>query len=285
MLKFEKIVTVIIAVFLLSSCGEYQKILNKGKTSEQYKLATKLYEEGSYNKAIALFEKVIPAYARKPQLERIQYMVATANYKTKNYDLAAYYFNRFISNYPNSSKIEEATFLVAESQYFDTPKYSRDQKDTQKTLLALQNFIDKYPNSDRVEAANKYYDDLSYRLEKKSFEIAKQFYKIAGYTSDYNASIVAFDNFLIDYLGSKFKEDAMYYRFKASNDLAINSILFKKEKRLNDAIASYNKLIKNFPESKYLKEVTKDFDTLNKQLATTKQQLEKLNTNTATNGL
>lgn len=287
MLKIERIFIAIITLFVLSSCSEYQKVLNKGKTDEQYKMATELYDAGKYNKAITLFEKVLPSYARKPQLERIQFMVAMANYKTKSYDLASYYFNRFISNYPNSSKIEEASFLVAESQYFDTPKYSRDQKDTQQALQSLQSFIDKYPSSENVGKANEYYDDLTFRLEKKSFEVAKQFYKIAPYTSDYNAAIVAFDNFLIEYLGSSLKEDAMYYKFKASNDLAINSVLFKKEKRLNDAITAYEKFKKNFPESKYMKEVTKDFSNLNKELTTTKEQIEKLNiTNTTvTNGL
>lgn len=287
MLKIERIFVLLAAVVMLSSCGEYQKVLNKGKTDEQYKMATELYDEEKYNKAIALFEKVTPFYARKPQMERIQYMVAMANYKTKSYELAAYYFNRFISNYPNSSKIQEASFLVAESQYLNTPKYSRDQKDTQQALQSLQNFIDKYPNSDQVATANKYYDDLTYRLEKKAFENAKQLYKITPHTRDYNAAIVAFDNFLIEYLGSSLKEEAMYYKFKASNDLAINSVLYKKEKRLKDAIATFEKLKKNFPESKYMKELTRDVSNLTKELDTTKEQIKKLNitTNTVTNGL
>ena len=286
MLKIERIIVVLIMALMVSSCGEYQKVLNKGKTDEQYTLATKLYEEGKYNKAITLFEKVIPSYARKPQLERIQFMVAMSNYKTRSYELASYYFNRFISNYPNSSKIEEASFLVAESQYLNTPKYSRDQKNTQQALQALQNFIDKYPSNEKVELANKYYDDLTFRLEKKAFEIAKQFYKIAPHTNDYNAAIVAFDNFLIEYIGSDLKEDAMYYKFKASNDLAINSVLYKKEKRLNDAVAAHAKMKKTFPESKYMKELNKSLENLNKELVDTKELLQKLNTNnTVTNGL
>ena len=31
-------------MFMLTSCGEYQKVLNRGTTDEQYKMAVKLYE-------------------------------------------------------------------------------------------------------------------------------------------------------------------------------------------------------------------------------------------------
>ena len=282
MLKIKRILIVAVSTFIITSCSEYQEVLNKGTAEQQYQATSKLYEEGKYNKAIALFEKVIPSYGRKPQMERIQYMVAMSNYRTKSYELAAYYFNRFISNYPNSSKIEEATFLTAHSYYLDTPKYSRDQKETQTALQSLQNFIDKYPDSDKIEEANKYFEDLTFRIEKKSFEVAKQYYHI----EDYKAAIVAFDNFVSEHVGSSLKEEAMYYRFKASNDLAVNSIISKKQERLEDAIAYYAKFKKNFPESDRMKDLDKMLANLNDELATTKELIQKLKENTVTsNGL
>ena len=78
MRKMKKLSVLFLVVVLFSACGEYQKVLNKGTTEDQYKMATKLYEEGKYNKSIQLFEKIIPKYQRKPQMERIQFMVAEA---------------------------------------------------------------------------------------------------------------------------------------------------------------------------------------------------------------
>ena len=89
---------------LLFSCGEYQKVLNKGTVEDQYKMAVKMYESKKYGKALRLFEKVTPAYRGKPQMERVQFMVAQANFNEKNYSLAGYYFDRFVNNYPKSSK-------------------------------------------------------------------------------------------------------------------------------------------------------------------------------------
>jgi len=280
MLKIEKIIILFFAIVTLSACSDYQKILNKGKAEDQYKMAAELYEQGKYNKAIVLFEKVIPSYERKPQLQRIMYMVAESYYNSKDYSLSAYYFNRFIANYPNSSKIEEAAYLVAHSHYLSAPKYSRDQKDTQIALDAFQNYIDKYPSSKRTVDANKFYDELAYRLEKKSFEIAKQYYHV----EDYSAAIFAFENFLQDHIGSKLKEDALYYKFRASNDLATNSVIQKKEQRIKNAFIVYDKFLKVYPKSEKLKELTSLHKNLDKQLKEIQEQIENFKNNT-NNGL
>ena len=265
---------VVLAV-LLSSCSEYQKVLNKGEVEDQYKMATKYFEEGEYNKSVSLFEKVIPKYRRKPQMERIQFMVAQANYKTKSYDLASYHFNKFIGNYPTSSKVEEASYLLAHSYYLSSPKASLDQANTHKALTELQNFIDKFPQSERIKDANKYHDELTNRLEKKSFDIAKQYYN----TEKYQASIMAFDIFIEDNFGTDYKEEALAYKFLASYQLGMKSIFTKKEQRINTAIAAYNRLKKSFPKSERLSKLSSKFEDLNKELKNTKEIYAKYTNN------
>ena len=43
MQKIKNIAYLLIFSLVLSSCGEYQKVLNKGTSEEQYKMATKMY--------------------------------------------------------------------------------------------------------------------------------------------------------------------------------------------------------------------------------------------------
>ena len=275
MFRIKQLGLLIVFGLTFSACSEYQKVLNKGTTEDQYKMATQFFEEGKFNKSINLFEKVIPKYGSKPQMERIQYMVGEANFKTKSYDLASYYFERFIGNYPASSKIEDATFLAAESYYLSSPKASRDQANTQKALTALQNFIDKFPQSDRVVDANKYYNELSTRLEQKSFDIAKQYY----ITEKYQASITAFDIFIEDNFGTVYKEEALAYRFLAAYKLGMNSADYKKIDRIENAIAAHNRLTKNFPESKRVKEFSSKLEDLNIELENIKELYEKYTKN------
>jgi outer membrane protein assembly factor BamD len=262
-------------VLMLSSCGEYQKVLNKGKNTEKYKLAVELYEKGEYKKCIPLFEKLMGPYANKPQMERIQYMISDCYYNTENYSMSAYYFSKFITNYPESSRVEEAAYLSAKSHFLAAPKYSRDQEDTYKALTAYQNFIDKYPESELIEEANKDYDALSRQLEKKDYEIAWQYY----HTENYGAAIVAFDIFNEEHLGSEFKEKAMYYRFLSAYELGIKSILDKKEERISDAILAQRKFETTFPESDRVPETRELVGKLQQELLKTREQLSTISQN------
>lgn len=263
MQKMKKIVFLFLVTISFISCSEYQKVLNKGTVPDQYKMATSMYEAGKYNKAIMLFEKITPSFRGKPQMERIQYMISDAYYQTRQYSLASYYFDRFTKNYPKSTKKEDAAYLSARSSYLDSPVFSLDQTTTNEALNAMQSFINTYPNSDKLEEANMAVKELQYKLEKKAFETAKQYYHI----EDYIASIKSFDNFISDFIGTSFREEAIFYRLKASYELGMNSVQHKKEKRLNDAVKAYEKLKRNYPESKYLKDSDKMLKELNQELA------------------
>lgn len=268
----KRIVYVVITFLILTSCGEYNRILNRGTTEEQYKMAVKMYEAEKYSKALRLFEKITPSYRGKPQMERIQYMVANSNLNEKNYGIAGYYFGRFSENYPKSSKREEADFLSALSYYKATPSYTKDATNINKALDAFQSFIDKYPDSPKFAEANKYYKELRYMLESKAFEIAKGYYNTAGTDPrNYRAAIVAFDNLLSDYLGTSYKEEALFYRLKAAHDFAVKSTFKRKPERTKSAIKAYEKLKRNFPKTKYAKES----DEMLARLKEIEQELQK----------
>lgn len=258
MQKIKNLAYLLAISLLLFSCGEYQKVLNKGTVEDQYKMAVKMYESQKFGKATRLFEKVTPAYRGKPQMERIQFMVAQSNFNEKNYQTAGYYFDRFAKNYPKSSKLEEASFASALSYKLASPEFSKDPTDTNKALEAFQTFINTFPDSDKLEEANKHYKELRYKLQKKYFEIAKTYYTTADYDMrNYKAAIQAFDNLLEDYLGSEFKEEALYYRLKAAHDFTFKSYDRRKPERIKDALEAYDKLIRNYPDTKYKTEVDK----------------------------
>jgi len=269
MQKMKKLLFILLVAVSLMSCSQYSKVLNKGKNAERYKLAEELYKKGEYKKAIPLFEKLTGPYAGKPQMERIQYMIADSYFQNKDYNLSSYYFTKFITNYPKSSKVEEAAFLSAYSYYLLAPKFSLDQSDTNKALEALQSYINNYPDSPRVKEANKYYDLLTQKLEKKDFEVARQYY----HTEYYRAAMIAFDIFNEEHLGSIYKEDAVYFKFKAAHDLAINSVLTKKRQRLLDAKDIYDKFKKEFPDSDKLKEMDRLLKDIDQALEESQKQI------------
>ncbi|WP_053992598.1 outer membrane protein assembly factor BamD [Mangrovimonas sp. TPBH4] len=254
-------------VLSLSSCSEFQKALKSEDIAEKFRVGTELYEQEKYGKANRLFAQIIPQYRGKPQAEKLTYMYAKTYYEMGDYHLSGYQFERFETAYPRSEKAEEASFLSARSYYMLSPVYSKEQKETVQALDKLQIFLSKYPDSEYLPEVNKMVKELDYKLEKKAFEIAKQYNQIAYFdASDYEASIKSFDNFLLEYPGSTFREEAMYYRLDSAYRLAINSMQYKKEARLMTAQGYYNSFIKYYSDSKFAEEANRMNDELTAEL-------------------
>lgn len=245
----KKLVSLFLLVVLITSCGEYQKALKTEDVAVKFEMATKLYDTGKYNDAIRLIEQIAPAYRGKPQAEKLFYMFSQSYYKTKQYYLAAYQFESFVSGYPKSEKAEEAAYLGAKCFSMLSPVYSLDQIDTFKAIDKLQVFIDSYPNSAYLPEANRVLRELNEKIEKKVYENAKGYHTIM----DYKSAMVALDNFIADYPGTSFKEDALFYKYDSAYQLAINSVPSKMEERLNISKTAYYSLIKYKPDTKHKK--------------------------------
>ncbi len=258
----KKIVSLIVLVVFFSSCSEYQKALKSDDIAVKYGLSVKMYDKGKYDKAIRLFEQISPSYKGKPQAEKLFYMYSQAYYKTKQYYLAGYQFESFASSYPKSEKQEEALFLGARCFTKLSPVYSLDQTDTDKAVDKLQNFIDTYPSSTYLTEANAMVKELRNKIEKKAFENAKQYNTI----SDFQASQIAFDNFISDFPGTSFKEEALFYKLDSAYKLAINSVPAKMEERLKTAKSAYNSLTKYKADSKFKTKADEMLATIDKDL-------------------
>lgn len=245
----KKIVLFFLLVSVLISCGEYQKALKTTDVAVKFEMATKLYDSERYSDAIRLIEQIAPSYRGKPQGEKMFYMYSMSYYKTKQYYLAAYQFENFVSGYPRSEKKEEAAFLSAKCYSMLSPAYSLDQADTYNGIDKLQDFIDVYPNSIYIPEANVALRGLNDKLEKKAYEIAKQYNTVL----DYKSAMVALDNFVSNYPGTPYKEDALFYKYDSAYKLGVNSVSGKMEERLNVAKTAYGALIKFKPDTKYKK--------------------------------
>ena len=257
-----KLVTFLL-IFLFS-CNEYQNLLKSDNNSEKFREAENFYNSGDFKRANRLFEDIIPFYRGKPQAERLIFFHANSYYNLKMYYLSAAKFENFIKSYPKSEKLEEAIFMTAKCYYMLSPIHSLDQKDTNTAIEKLQIFINNYPNSTYVQEANNLISELQEKLEKKEFEISKQYYTIR----DYKASIRSVDNFIGEFAGTKYREEAMYYKFLSSYEIAINSIQSKKMERLMDLKQLHSSIIKYYPETIFLEQLSSIMLIVEKEINT-----------------
>ena len=243
-------------------CSDYQKLLNGDDASEKYKQAEIYYNSGEYRKANRLFEQIIPKYRGRPQSQRIIFFFAETYFQTKSYSLAAYQYENFVKSYPKSERVQEAIFKAAKCFYLQSPSYSLDQDETYNAIEKLQVFINLYPNSEFTSEANQMISELQEKLEKKDFEIAKQYFTIR----DYRASVKANENFIAGFPGTKFREESMYIKFLSLYEIAINSIFSKKQKRLNELKQQYDLILRYYPETLFLEDLNKKIEKVNIEL-------------------
>ena len=230
---------IIFTSLLVISCNDYQKLLNSPENEvDKYTAAEEYYENGEFRRANALIEQIIPSYRGKPQGERLVFFFANSFFETKSFYSAAIQFENFIKSYPNSQRIQEAYFMEAKSYSMLSPLYTLDQEDTFTGIDKLQVFINRFPNSEYVVEALELMEQLQNKIEKKAFEVSKQYYTIR----DYSSAIKSLDNFVADNPGTIFREEALYYRWLSQYEIALNSI----ESRINERVTELERSLENF---------------------------------------
>jgi outer membrane protein assembly factor BamD len=224
--------------------------------------ANDLYEEGDYYKAITLYELIIPSFRGQAEAEQIAYNYAYAHYNQKKYISASHYFNQFSKTFGNSDKKEEADFMSAFANTRMSPTHKLDQTFSEKAIEGLQVFVNNYPESPKVAECNDLIDGIRSKMERKSYESAKLYYKLKSYSS----SVVAFENMLKDYPETDKEEEIRYLIAKSSFDLAQNSVYEKKEERFLATVEKCNLYLKKFPEGEKNSEITTFINKSNKEL-------------------
>lgn len=250
----------VLCLVFLGACGPFSKLEKSTNWEELYNGANKYYQEGEYNKAIILYEKVLPVIKGSEKAEMAEYNYANCHFKTKRFIESAGYFNTFFKTYNRSSLAEEALFMHAYSLYLDAPDYNLDQQSSREAVSAIQQFVSKFPASASYERAMDMLKDLESRFEEKAYSEAEMYYRLKEglFPGDfYRACIINFQNFAKDFPESKRNEVLAYRLVEVGYAYAKNSVFDKKEERLNDAIKFAANFYRKYPASGYLGEVKK----------------------------
>uniref|UniRef100_UPI004047B9EC outer membrane protein assembly factor BamD n=1 Tax=Algoriphagus sp. TaxID=1872435 RepID=UPI004047B9EC len=257
----------ILALVLLISCGPFAKLEKSTNWEELYNGANKYYQEGEYNKAIILYEKVLPVIKGSEKAEMAEYNYANCHFKTKRFIESAGYFNTFYKTYNRSAMAEEALFMNAYSLYLDAPDYNLDQQSSKEAVNAIQQFVSRFPASASYERAMEMLKDLESRFEEKAYSEAEMYYRLKEglFPGDFfRACIINFQNFAKDYPESKRNEELAYRLVEVGYAYAKNSAFDKKEERLTDALKFTTTFYRKYPTSGYLGDVKK-FEEQTKQ--------------------
>lgn len=254
-------------VLSLTGC-KFHKLLKSSDYEEKYAMAIEFYNQKDYNRALQLMDQIVPIYKGTAKSQELEYMYAMSYFMQSDNVLASYYFKRYYKNYPTGEQAEDALYYSAYCNYLDSPRSSLDQETTKAAIQELKLFMVRFPSSKRYVEAEKYVNELEDKLEKKDFDIAKQYFKM----EDYNAAIMAFQTFIKKYPDSNFKEQVMFYTLKSYYDYALLSFSKKQEERFTKSIGSYVDFIALYPESKFKDEAEKIYEKASESIGRSTQK-------------
>ena len=274
-LKQKVILISLTVLLLLGGCNEYQKVLKS--TDLDYKLtkAIEYYEDEKFAKALPIFDELLTLYRGTQKAQDVYYYYAMTQSRLGDNLLAAYHFKTFYQTFPRNNYADEAAFMVGYSYYLESPTYSLDQTNTYKAINEIQLYINTHPHSQHLAECNMIIDELRSKLEKKSFMIAKQYWK----TENYKAAVQAFNTTMNDYPDTPFREEAMFLKLESSYKLATNSIVSLQAQRYKEAQTAFYDLITTYPNTEYKDEAEK----INKSVEVELLELKDLKQNKSTN--
>jgi outer membrane protein assembly factor BamD len=262
MYRIRRFLYLFIALLVVSSCSEYQKVLKSTDPAFKYKKAKEYFEAAKYAKAFPLFDEVLTLYRGTDKQEEVYYFLAMTHFRLKEYILSAYHFKNFVRSFPKSEFSEEAMFMAGYSYFLESPDYSLEQSYTYKAINELQLFINTYRTSPRIDECNQLIADLRRKLERKAYQNAKQYFTIGHYQS----ASMALTNVLEDYPETSYREDIMYLIVKSKHELAKFSIESKQLQRYIETRTAALRFEEFFPESKKLEETRSILENVNAQI-------------------
>ncbi|CAA7385886.1 outer membrane protein assembly factor BamD [Chryseobacterium fistulae] len=246
----KKYILGLFAVAVLSSCASQQeKAMKSADKNYILKIANENFAKKKWKNALSLYDRLANLVAGTDDFPNVGFNTAYANYYDKSYKLAGHQFKNFAVNFSKDPRAEEAAYMSALCYYEGSMDYNLDQTSTTLAINEMQDFLNNYPNSEKSKNISQLIDELSYKLEFKAYENARQYFKMA----EYKAANVALENVLEDFPGTKLRPKIYDYIMKSRYELATKSVYDLKDERIENALSFTRQVEKELPDTEYSK--------------------------------
>jgi outer membrane protein assembly factor BamD len=241
-------VTLIACGMALAGCDTLSA-LNPFGGGEKYKMeivpevpAEQIYNQGlarlenrDFEGAAKKFSDLDKQYPYSEWSRKALIMTTYANFEGAAYPEAVNNARRYLQLHPASKDAAYAQYLMAMSYYNQIPDVTRDQEQTERAVVALQELIDRYPKSEYVADARYKIQVTRDQLAAKEMEIGRYYLQRRNYT----AAINRFRDVVGKYQNTRHVEEALMRLSEAYMALGI----------VNEAQTAAAVLGHNFPDS------------------------------------
>lgn len=242
------------AALLLGACSSTPIDKTAGMSPEAiYADAKDDFNNGAYDKAITLFEKVEGRAAGTPLAQQAQIDKAYAHYKNSEPAQAIATLDRFIKLHPASPALDYAFYLKGIINFNDDlglfssvtrqDLSERDQKAAKESFEAFRELLDRFPASRYAPDARLRMLHIINSLALYEVHVARYYFSRGAYLAAINRA----QNALADYPEAPALEEAIFILVKSYDALEMPQLRDDAKRVLE----------KNYPQSEYISLGTK----------------------------
>lgn len=266
-MELKRLYILLLSVVLLSGCSGYNALMKSTDNDLKLTKAKEYYEKKKYLSAATLLETVVVPLRGTEKGEEALYLLAMSHYKNGDNITAKSYFSAYCRSHPRGKYAEECKFHVGYCYYLESPEAKLDQEFTKSGIDEFNSFLELYPQSERKAEVQGLIVELRDKLAYKAYLNAKLYNKLGNYQgNNFQSSIIAAQNAMKEFPGSKYEEDFEFLVLKSRFEEAELSVESKKEERYRDTVDEYYNFINAFPNGKMRKEAQHIFEKASKQL-------------------
>jgi len=240
----------VILSLLVGGCGLLpEKIDETASWNAQriYNEAKSAMNEGGYERAIGLFEKLEARYPYGRYAQQAQLEIAYAYFKSNEPEQAIAAADRFIRLHPNHPNVDYAYYLKGLVTFNEDQGIvghlskqdlsERDPKGAQESFDTFRELITRFPESRYAEDAQLRMQYLVNSLAAYQVHVARYYYRRGAYIAAVNRAQAA----ITDYPDTPAIEEALYLLARSYDALGMNDLRDDADRVLR----------LNFPDSVY----------------------------------
>jgi outer membrane protein assembly factor BamD len=164
-------------------------------------------------------------------------------HSAESFVLAINEFREFLNYYPTHKLAYYAQYKLAMAHFYQMRAAMRDQTETRDAIRELETFLAKYPNTELTGEAHTHLREAKDRLDDWDYGVGVQYYHLKWYPGAVNRLKP-----LIDKDPEYTNRDGAYFYLAES---------LYRAKRPAEALPYYERLVKEFEQSRYLDDAKK----------------------------
>lgn len=143
---------------------------------EQFQAATRLYEDGRYNRAVGAFQAFVFNYPQDLRVPDARWMAAESYYRMEDWATAAQEYLNYQRDFPQGQRADEAIYQAGQAYQEMSLRPELDQRDTERAINVYERLLVEYPSSEFVAEARERVDELSNKLAEKVYLNAEYYF-------------------------------------------------------------------------------------------------------------